>query len=224
MKRISVVLLAATSILGVATSSAEALERVSTREGGRTVSVTVTNATSGQIFSPPIVVVHDSSIQLFQVGQPASPELAGVAEDADAGPLLALLGTLPEVYDVNVGDGVILPGESRSVEVTVRGGSPVISVVGMLVTTNDAFYAATTTPVASRFNPGRVVANAYDAGSEANTESCEHIPGPPCGNGGVRVTEGAEGFVHVHGGIHGVGDLMPSTHDWRNPVAYVTVE
>ena len=63
----------------------------------------------------------------------------------------------------------------------------------------------------------------YDAGSEANTESCLSIPGPPCGSAGFRDTADAEGFVHVHSGIHGIGDLAPQRYDWRNPGAYVTV-
>jgi hypothetical protein len=32
-----------------------------------------------------------------------------------------------------------------------------------------------------------------------------------------------EGFVHVHSGIHGGADLDPAMHDWRNPVALVTI-
>jgi hypothetical protein len=30
--------------------------------------------------------------------------------------------------------------------------------------------------------------------------------------------------VHLHSGIHGVGDLDPSVRDWRNPVIQVTIE
>jgi len=65
---------------------------------------------------------------------------------------------------------------------------------------------------------------AYDAGSEANTESCEHIPGPPCMNPEMRVTDGAEGFVYIHPGISGEGDLTESGYDWRNPVARFVIE
>lgn len=69
-----------------------------------------------------------------------------------------------------------------------------------------------------------VEAEAYDAGSEANSESCTYIPGPPCGNAEVRDTGDAEGFVHVHAGVHGIGDLDPAMHDWRNPVAEITIK
>ena len=48
-----------------------------------------------------------------------------------------------------------------------------------------------------------------------------NIPGPTCGVDGGS-PEG-EGFVHVSGGIHGIGDLAPAEYDWRNPVATVTV-
>ena len=48
-------------------------------------------------------------------------------------------------------------------------------------------------------------AAAYDAGSEYNSEDCAFIPGPPFGNGGVRDTDGAEGYVQILSGIHGIG-------------------
>lgn len=35
---------------------------------------------------------------------------------------------------------------------------------------------------------------------------------------------GEEGYVHIHAGIHGIGDFMASDRDWRNPVAEITVE
>lgn len=67
-------------------------------------------------------------------------------------------------------------------------------------------------------------ATVYDAGSERNSEDCQYIPGPPCGNGGVRDTAGAEGFVHVHNGIHGVSSLSAQTYSWHNPGAVITIK
>jgi hypothetical protein len=29
--------------------------------------------------------------------------------------------------------------------------------------------------------------------------------------------------VHIHAGMHGIGDLDASVRDWRNPVAQVTI-
>ena len=94
----------------------------------------------------------------------------------------------------------------------------------MLVTTNDAFFAVNGVARPFRRQPGTHYAAAYDAGSEANNESCDFIPGPPCGNGGVRMQTGSEGYVHVHAGVHGIGDLDPAAYDWRNPVARVVIQ
>jgi hypothetical protein len=186
----------------------------------QTYEVTITNLTHGQVFSPPIVFSHRSSYDLFTPGQPAIPELAGVAEDAANEPLLALLGAEPRVGDVAVADDFLMPLMSTSVIVAARGGARNITALGMLVTTNDAFFAAE-----KRVSGGSTstYAIAWDSGSEANTQNCAHIPGPPCGNGGVRVENGAEGYVYVHAGIQARGSLDPAVHDWRNPVAKITI-
>jgi hypothetical protein len=188
--------------------------------GGVLYDVTVTNLTRGQVLSPPLVVAHRGGFRVFRAGEPASAELAALAEDADSAGLIALLNTESAVHDVNIGGDVIPPGQSLTVTISLAGGSRYVSVLGMLVTTNDAFFAGT-----SRI-PGKGAsfdAPAYDAGSEANTQNCEHIPGPPCGNPFVRVTEGAEGFISISPGIRDEGSLDPALHDWRNPTARVVV-
>ncbi len=182
--------------------------------------VTITNLTRGQIFAPPVVYSHRSSFDLFAPGEPAIPELAGLAEDAANGPLIALLSAAPKVADVAVGGGAVMPGESITVPVKAWGRARNITALGMLVTTNDAFFSAEKkVPAFSN----SVYAIAWDAGSEANTQDCAHIPGPPCGNGGVRVEAGAEGYVYVHAGIQDRGSLSPEDHDWRNPVARIVI-
>ncbi len=210
------------------------LAMTSAAAADRAYRVTITNLTRGQVFSPPVVALHDDDVAVFRVGEPASDELAALAEDGMADPLAALLRTTAGVYDVAIADGPIPPGQSRSVVLHAAGPSGVITAVGMLVTTNDGFFGAhvaeapgiaTRRPLVSRARRAEVAyGNAYDAGTEANTEMCAEIPGPPCGNAGVRHTDGAEGFVHVHAGIHGIGDLDPAATDWRNPVVRLTVE
>lgn len=188
--------------------------------------ITVTNLTRGQVLSPPVVAIHAEHFGgLYELGAPASVELAMVAEDAVNGPLMSKLQADSAVLSVGAMAGPIPPGMSRSITLDGMGAFRFISVVSMLVETNDAFFAINgergpNVGSVSFFSP------AYDAGSEANTELCEHIPGPPCGNANVRVTEGAEGFVHVHAGFH-TGDpengLAAPQYDWRNPVARITV-
>ena len=70
-----------------------------------------------------------------------------------------------------------------------------------------------------------IMLNACDSGSEANSESCACIPGPPCGNH-LHDRAKAEGFVHAHAGIHGGNGsgLDPATHDWRDPVARLSIK
>lgn len=188
--------------------------------------VTVTNLTRGQIFSPPVVAAHSSRMTpIWTLGSKASPELANVAEDALNPILIGKLKKSPFVRgiaEVKGKNGVILPGETAKVVLTTRGPADRFSMAGMLVITNDAFFGANGAPLPRR-GSHTLMSPAYDAGSEANTESCAHIPGPPCGNAMVRVTKGAEGYVHIHAGIHGIGDLKPQTYDWRNGVARISI-
>ena len=190
--------------------------------------VTVTNLTRGQIISPSVVATHARNAEpLFTLGSPSSPELAMLAEDAVIDPLIAKLSSDPDVDNVQTifgAGGPIMPGESASVFVDADNIFREVTVAGMLVTTNDAFFAINgqqgplISKVVNLWSP------AYDSGTEANNEDCMYIPGPPCGNGGVRMTDGAEGYVHVHAGIQGGADLDPAQHDWLNPVASVTIE
>jgi len=198
------------------------------RGRGAAYTVTITNLTYDQIISPPVVVVHDGQFSLFDPGQPAGGELAALAEDGMTGPLVGLLEVSQGVADYAVAAGGIPPAASISVEVQIQGSAKMLSVAGMLVSTNDAFVGLDGLALPfGLFNSSRGMtadAHAYDAGSEANTESCDHIPGPPCGNPGMRVTDGAEGFIHVHRGIQGTGDLDATMKDWNNPVARIRIE
>ena len=182
--------------------------------------VTITNLTKGQIFSPAVVATHNKKFSpLFELGSAASTELAMVAEDALNGDLVAALEGDSNVKDVQVTPGPIMPGATVSVMVETNKRNGHVSLAGMLVTTNDAFYALNGVHGGSTY-----YSPAYDSGTEANSEACMYIPGPPCGNGGVHDdTAEAEGYVHIHSGVHGVGDLDPAMHDWRNPVAKITI-
>jgi len=193
--------------------------------------VSVTNLTEGQVITPPLVVLHQPGFELFTAGDAAPDALVPLAEGGATAPLIEALAADPAVVATAAGDGPILPGHTGRIVIEGAGGRLAISAVGMLATTNDAFFAALSLPVPPpRIRGlglgvvgGSYFAPAWDAGSEADTESCEEIPGPPCGNGGVRHPEGAEGFVAIHSGIHGHGDLAPELHGWNNPVALIRI-
>ena len=188
--------------------------------------VTITNLTRGQIFSPPVVFTHNSRYgPLFTAGSPASSELAEIAEDAVNQPLVDALEADSNVKDIGTvlgAMGVIKPGETASGVVEASRRFRLISLAGMAVTTNDAFYALNGVSGPRGHRTAVYMSPAWDSGSEANNEDCDFIPGPPCGNPGVRDTDDAEGYVHINAGIHGIADLVPADHDWRNPVARIT--
>uniref|UniRef100_UPI0015C41B44 spondin domain-containing protein n=1 Tax=Candidatus Entotheonella palauensis TaxID=93172 RepID=UPI0015C41B44 len=147
-----------------------------------------------------------------------------LAEAGDTAPLTVALSALPAVMDVQDVGAPLAPGESVTVSVMADATFNRISVVAMLVPTNDAFVAVNAVDISG--GSVTVRALAYDAGTEFNDELCAHIPGPAsvCTGEGFNMSrDNAEGFVHVHRGIHGIGDLNASVYDWRNPVARVSI-
>jgi hypothetical protein len=189
--------------------------------------VKVTNVTRDQRFTPFLVVAHRPSVRLFELGRPASDGLTSLAEEGMTGPLQATLDQTPGVSGTATSTGLLEPGKTATIEVE---GAPhdVISLAAMLIPTNDGFVAVNAVGPIGRY--GRMVmAPAYDAGTEQNDETCANIPGPDfeeCGGpgtGGQGPSDPKEGFVRIHEGIHGVGDLNAATRDWRNPVAKVTI-
>ncbi len=203
--------------------SCSLIYRTSLAQEGTQFSVTITNITGGQVITPPVVINHSKDFKLFELGSAASAELVTLAEDGMTDSLTTFLATQTTVFDSTTATAALMPGESVTLMIDAAWrGFNYITAVGMLATTNDAFFAIRGIK-AYTFWEKTVLASAYDAGSEANSEACEHIPGPPCGNAEVRNTTGAEGYVHVHAGIHGIDDLVSADNDWSNPVAEVII-
>lgn len=193
------------------------------RKGNKSYVVTITNVTANNVITPPLVIIHESSFELFKLGEPSSDELAALAEDGDSSSLQTLLETRSDVLNFMSATEALLPGDSITFNIESQDQFKYISVAGMLASSNDAFFAINNY-VLPAHGSLQLKPLVYDAGSEKNSELCEFIPGPPCGNGGVRDTEDSEGFVYIHNGIHGIGDLDPATLDWRGPVAIITIE
>ena len=197
--------------------------------------ITLTNLTTGepgaggQVLSPPIFVTHAAGINLAEVGQPASPALVALAENGDASGLVALAAAAGA--NSMVAEGVVPPGGSLTVTVTADMVNSSLSVGSMLVSTNDAFIAAT--DVALFDEDGAPVSasldlNAYDAGSEENTEMASDIPGPlaldaavdPEGSNERVPTEG--GVIAAHEGIQGGADVGEA-FAWDEPTAMLMI-
>ncbi len=185
--------------------------------------VTITNLTHGQTFTPIMVASHKHNTKLFKLGQPASQELTAVAESGNTQPLSERLLNSGMAHDVASTGELLGPGESVSVNVKTTKHFRHISVVSMLIPTNDAFIAVNGIRVPKRHRMRTIMSPAYDAGTEMNDELCANIPGPYCGGAALSPEDG-EGYVHIHPGIHGVADLRPAQFDWRNPVAKITIK
>jgi Spondin_N len=178
-------------------------------------------APGSQPLSPPLFVVHSTRADVWSVGGIASHPVAAIAEDANNAPAESALAELRGVRAVFTGTGGPIPsGASRTYTVQTKGKFSRLSVVTMLVNTNDAFTGLDS----HRLSGHRAVLRrmAYDAGSERNNELAAFIPGPCCGHPFVRDPEGA--LIRMHPGIEGVGDLDPAVYGWEEPVAKITIE
>jgi len=199
------------------------LTSTSVTASGANYEVTITNLTSAQTFTPILVASHKKGVRLFELGDTAGFELSALAEGGDVAPLTGLLSGNPKVIDVADSGGLLAPGDSVTVVVSAAHGAKQLSVASMLIPTNDAFIALNGVKVPKGNKTAVYWSPAYDAGSEPNDELCANIPGPVCGGAGGSPGAGGEGYVHIHGGIHGIGDLPADVYDWRNPVAKISV-
>eukprot|EP00541_Cyclophora_tenuis_P019293 CAMPEP_0116553714 /NCGR_PEP_ID=MMETSP0397-20121206/7197_1 /TAXON_ID=216820 /ORGANISM="Cyclophora tenuis, Strain ECT3854" /LENGTH=166 /DNA_ID=CAMNT_0004078809 /DNA_START=227 /DNA_END=727 /DNA_ORIENTATION=+ len=162
---------------------------------------------------------------LYRRGQPASPALARLAEDGTPSQLVEFytqnsMGVLST--SIHNDGAPYVGGESTEIEVTLNRNYPMVTIATMAINTNDCFVSIN----GMVLRDGMVLdLPGLDAGSEENNEMCSSIPGPGCMMTSGNVASGnGEGFVHVHRGFHGVGDLLPqSRYDWRNPMMRVVV-
>ncbi len=198
-------------------------------DGDTVWNITIENLTSGQPFSPPVVVVHDGTANVFELGQAASAGVQTIAEMGNPNVLADALKGASGVYDVAIGsNGPILGGDSVTLMVSGPSGS-MLSIVSMLSCTNDGFtgldsWALPTSGSDSTTGVG------YDAGTEPNSELSEDIV-DGCGvigpvslpaDGNAHTDEG--GVITVHPGITGVGDLTVMDHGWTDPTIMVTAQ
>jgi hypothetical protein len=73
----------------------------------RVYEVTITNMTTGQLLSPPVLAAHSADYALFEVGEKASEGIWTVAEQGSPMKLAEQLRMTPEVSSVVVADGPI---------------------------------------------------------------------------------------------------------------------
>lgn len=202
--------------------------------------ISVTNLTQGIHFTPILIAAHDGDTQLFKSGEMASSELQMMAEGGDISGLSTMLTTADKAE--NPAMGLLAPTMSTSTMLTTADGNMYLSVVAMMLPTNDGFIGLNSWKIPTEAGTYSFTINAYDAGTEANDEmitgggapgvaGIPAAPGMNAGTGGTGVTmTESNSYVHIHRGnlgdddlTGGKSDLDNTVHRWLNPVARITV-
>ncbi len=245
----------------------------------REIDFTIENLTNAITFRPFLVAAHSGDAAVFRAGQSAG-DFSGIQAMAECGGLDGLVERMTAagadlvanpVDQANPHDpplgllfpagitpldtplfGAGLPG-SVSGTLEVSPGNRRLSVVAMLLPTNDAFAGLDSVEIPRKPGTYVYVLPAYDAGTEANDEvpaddnplDCvtdePGYPVDPLGNTGsgalgiTAVLSDPDGLdisrgIHIH--RNNLGDLDPtggpsdlnaSVHRWLNPVVKLTI-
>lgn len=205
--------------------------------------VTITNLSNGIYFTPFLAVAHPAGTNLFVTGEPASASLQAMAEGGDISGLEADVMGLGATVVANPAGGLLGPTGSTTFNMNTDGTSnDRLSIVAMLLPTNDAFAGLNAIEIPTEPGTYTFNVNAYDAGTEANDEilnggGAPGAPGMPADPGGLAGTGGTGAAtadvnpnVHIHRGAlgdtdatGGSSDLDSRVHRWLNPIIRVTV-
>jgi len=207
------------------------------------VEVSVTNLTQGIYYTPFLISAHSVDMSLYTLGETASPELQMMAEGGDLSGLTMMLSNGNADVMENPAGGLLAPSMTTTTMLDTAEGNDRLSVVAMLLPTNDGFVGLNSWKIPSEAGTYTFNVNAYDAGTEANDEMITGggapgaagipvAPGGDGGSGGTGVTMEEENMtVHVHRGnlgddnmTSGKSDLNNTVHRWLNPVASITVK
>ena len=188
--------------------------------------VTVTNLTYAQPLSPIAVVLHGDSA-MWAVGGMASTSLEKLAEGGDNTDFIAETSVLASVS----GESALAPGASSTLTVTTEDEMAThLSLVSMLVNTNDAFTGLTAMDLSSLTvdTPKTWTLGVYDAGTEANSELAGTIPGPADSGTGYDAIRDDVDFVARHPGVVTMDDglstsVLTQAHRFDNPAIKLTI-
>lgn len=206
------------------------------------ITAEITNLTNGIYYTPLLLATHPESTHLFRSGSTASANLQAMAEGGNiAGLITDLQGVSANIVD-NPAAGLLAPGMSTTGTFSKDGKNTHLSIVAMLLPTNDGFVGLDALEIPKAKGIYTYFLNAYDAGTEANDEIINGggsvgvlgIPADPGGNsgtGGTGVTSTEKNMtVHIHRGIlgdrdatGGESDLTSNVHRWLNPIAKLVI-
>ncbi|MFT4906939.1 MAG: hypothetical protein ACI978_001014 [Oleispira sp.] len=195
--------------------------------------IAVTNLTSNQPLSPLLAQLHSSDYRAWVIGTSASEGLELLAEGGDNNTLLNAPSS--HVYSAVSGLGAVAPGAGSVFSIAADVNSEMssdlkLTLISMLVNTNDAFVGKTGIDLSS-LDVGETVKHylpIYDAGTEANNELLGTIPGPADGGEGFNMARDDVDYVARHPGIVGIDhgyteSVLNSTHGFDSPAAVLTI-
>lgn len=236
MKKLTTIILATVALLAIAATVSAG--KIATYE------VTITNLTTGQPLTPPVIATHRRPVHIFQVGSAASYDLKEIAENGNSAPLRTVLGGNKHVFEFQESvTGPLVPAsapggssfaDSVTFTITAARGAKYLSFVSMLICTNDGFTGVDGLRLPKKVDDSiTLTTSGYDAGTELNTEDFADMV-PPCqvlidgssdgtGTGMSNPALAEGGVITHHPGIQGGADLVPEVHGWRDPVVMVEI-
>lgn len=205
--------------------------------------ITIQNLTSDMSFTPILAVAHIPDASLFELGEIASTEIQAMAEGGSLDGLAAIGTSINADPLVNPAGGLLLPSMSTTGSLSTDDANTVLSVVAMILPTNDGFIGLDNWAIPTEAGTYTVYLSAYDAGTEANDElrgsgapGMAGMPVPPpletqIGMNGSGIASAiTNDKIHVHAGNIGDADASGGSsdtnnmiHRWLNPVAKVTI-
>ncbi len=165
--------------------------------------VTVANLTHNQPFTAPVAVLHGAGFQPWAEGEPARTPLERLAEGGVTDAFVQDARGRSAVSAAAAAAGGVGPGEERTLTLKANPRAALrLSVVTMLARTNDAFTGRAGQSIGD-LGPGEsmmVPVGAWDAGTEADTETAATVPG--LGGEGFSATRDDDlDRVTVHPGV-----------------------
>ena len=202
--------------------------------------VRFTNLTNAQPMSPVAVIMHSSGFNNFIDGEPASVAVEILAEGGNNAQVLseAQAATATHIASAST-TGPVPPRSSTNTPITLnvpaaRLTDLRLSVMSMLVHTNDGFTGLNATDISGMAvgSSRSFVAPTWDAGTEADTELANTLPGPDFNGEGfnaarddrinrVRFHNGAVTSASVEFGL--ATSALLDRHRFLNPTSRITV-
>ncbi|MCK8108620.1 spondin domain-containing protein [Pseudoalteromonas sp. 2CM41L] len=189
--------------------------------------ITFSNLTAGQPLSPLSVIAFDKTPP-WKFGETASVDLEMIAESGANEEYLSDENALASAS----AEGGIGPGETTSVTLLVDAQDVLnLSFAAMLGNTNDAFTGLSSVDV-STLEVGSSISRTtpvYDAGTEANTETADTVPGPAAGGEGFNeIRDDIADIITMHPGVVSNQDGLSTSalgaeHKFDNPVSKIVI-